>query len=719
MKLIRVITLYCLCLAWLSTATASTLQAKIEQVEQTDQNAIEQLVTLQTQSQQQHDIAAFISASEAILSKQLKSAQYSEFEQQVGLIQQHDFWQSSPELKIVVQSALADKAFRQGNTQQASDLQAKVIALAEDNQVLARLSEVYTKQGIYFRNLGSFDKAKGAYLKALNFAEQTGNDLQVARLLVNLGVILESTNQFNSALKNYKDALAIIEKNPDDDLLASCLFNIAATYERLGDLDQALEFALRVLKLDEKLGDLKNQFYSADKVASLYSQVGKTPLSLVYIDKSIAIAERSQNKQMLATAFLKKAKIYEAANQTERAIAVANQSAEIVLENGNAMNVSPILLSLSRIYLKAEQYQMAIDTLDAIPEKNISVVYNRIRHDILSKAHFEMGNYARAYQHKVAHADANKAEYEQKMQAYRDQMDTELAKFTEELKVKDLELENEKQQSDLEVMQYRQYFGITLALIVFLLLSLLIYSQIKKKQMAQAQARLKEAAIDHKNQMLSDICHELRTPFSVLKLQIEALQYNLEPDTEVAHNRLKAKIEQLSHLVSDIDQLSQADSMVLTLNKLKIKATNLLDSIVNDNRVLVEKVGLDLKLDIELDDEVEIDIDVTRIQQVFHNLFSNSIRYTNVPGFIRLKARNDQNTMFIQIDDTSPGVSLEDIEHLFDRLYRVEKSRSRATGGLGLGLSICKSLVELHNGNIVAKQGKSGGLCMQVTLPLN
>jgi signal transduction histidine kinase len=304
------------------------------------------------------------------------------------------------------------------------------------------------------------------------------------------------------------------------------------------------------------------------------------------------------------------------------------------------------------------------------------------------------------------------------MEAYRDEMDVEIAKFSEQLKVKDLELKAKEQQNDIEVMQYRQYFFFSLSLIVLLLLSVLVYVQIKKKQLAQAETRMKEVAIENKNQMLSDICHELRTPFSVLRLQIEALQYGLEPDPDAAHKRLTDKIEQLNHLVSDIDQLSHADSMVLTLNKTKVDINQFLQRVVDDSRILVDKSGLTLKLDISVREGAEAKLDVNRILQVLNNLFSNAIRYTSVPGHLRLKARADSKTLFLQLDDTAPGVSKDDLELLFNRLYRVEKSRSRATGGLGLGLSICKSLVELHEGTIVAKQGKSGGLCVQLLLPL-
>lgn len=674
---------------------------------------------LRNTAELESNITAFTAATESILKGYLKQGEYDAFSKEIRYVKQHNLWSSTPELQIIVYIALADEAYRKGDVQLASDIQTTAITLAQNHNFISRMSEVYTRQGIFYRNLGLLDKALEYYERALPYAEQSGDPLQASRITMNKGVIYEGQNKYNEALELYKQALPSIENGNNPILLADILFNITAVYMQLHELDLALTFAQRVLKLDEASGDINNIIYSLNRISSIYLLLGDNGQAQTYLNRSIELAEKGKNKQQLAVAFMRKARILMKQGKLDQALEIANKSADNALTIDNPITKNNVIPPLAELYISINQNQKAIELIEMLPGDTISPTYMVRKQKILAKANYNIENYQQAYSHlKILH-NTEQARAEEKLKAYRDEMNSELAKFSEQLKVKDLELENEKQQSDLEVMQYRQYFGITLALIVFLLFSLLIYSQIKKKQMAQAQARLKEAAIDHKNQMLSDICHELRTPFSVLKLQIEAPQYNLEPDTELAHNRLNAKIEQLSHLVSDIDQLSQADSMVLTLNKVKINAHNLLNAIITDNRVLIEKVGLELKLDIQLDETLDVDLDINRIQQVFHNLFSNAIRYTSVPGFIRLKARNDQNNLFIQVDDTAPGVSLEDIEHLFNRLYRVEKSRSRATGGLGLGLSICKSLIELHNGRIIAKQGKSGGLCIQITLPLH
>jgi signal transduction histidine kinase/Tfp pilus assembly protein PilF len=693
------------------------LLSQIEQITNGtfDQDELEQL---RDQAIAQNNRKAIIESTQAILQKQLKTSQFDEFDEHTKWIENLELWQSFPELRVVTKGAVANKVYRNGDVEKAIQLQVEVIKLAEQFELKSHLSHVYTRQGVYYRNNGDLDKAEEHYNQAIIFAKQQDNMVQVARITMNIGVINESTGKLNKALGLYKTALPIIEKSGNRTLLADCLFNITVVYIRLSDSKQALKFALKVLELDKEAGDVNNLIYSHSKVADIYFLLGDFDKALVNVDEAIALSQRSENKQQLSISLIRKAKVYDKQGKKEQALEYANQSANISLELGNVINKNNILPSLAELYISIGAYQKAIDILSQLDGEEISSLYAIKKYELLAQAEYNLSNYQPAYLHLTKALNARISLNKSKMEAYRDEMDVEIAKFSEQLKVKDLELKAKEQQNDIEVMQYRQYFFFSLSLIVLLLLSVLVYVQIKKKQLAQAETRMKEVAIENKNQMLSDICHELRTPFSVLRLQIEALQYGLEPDPDAAHKRLTDKIEQLNHLVSDIDQLSHADSMVLTLNKTKVDINQFLQRVVDDSRILVDKSGLTLKLDISVREGAEAKLDVNRILQVLNNLFSNAIRYTSVPGHLRLKARADSKTLFLQLDDTAPGVSKDDLELLFNRLYRVEKSRSRATGGLGLGLSICKSLVELHEGTIVAKQGKSGGLCVQLLLPL-
>jgi two-component system sensor histidine kinase BaeS len=115
---------------------------------------------------------------------------------------------------------------------------------------------------------------------------------------------------------------------------------------------------------------------------------------------------------------------------------------------------------------------------------------------------------------------------------------------------------------------------------------------------------------------------------------------------------------------------------------------------------------------------IEVIADATRLEQLFSNLVENSIRYTDAPGSLYVTCAVDSNTVNIEFADSAPGVPDHALGRLFDRLFRVDASRSRKTGGSGLGLAICKAIVDAHGGSIEALGSDSGGLLIRIHLPL-
>jgi len=110
--------------------------------------------------------------------------------------------------------------------------------------------------------------------------------------------------------------------------------------------------------------------------------------------------------------------------------------------------------------------------------------------------------------------------------------------------------------------------------------------------------------------------------------------------------------------------------------------------------------------------------DPARLRQVLHNLLDNALRYTHAPGVVRISLRQAAPWAQIHIEDSAPGVASELLPRLFERFFRVEASRSRHSGGSGLGLPICESLIRAHGGRITARHSGLGGLCVEVLLPL-
>ncbi|WP_372739291.1 ATP-binding protein [Neptunomonas sp.] len=222
-----------------------------------------------------------------------------------------------------------------------------------------------------------------------------------------------------------------------------------------------------------------------------------------------------------------------------------------------------------------------------------------------------------------------------------------------------------------------------------------------------------------RRQWVADISHELRTPIAVLSGEVEVLLDGIRKPTHQRISSLYNDIRSLSKLVDDLHQLSLADqgAMELLLTDVDIYA------ISHDLLLLFEprmqEHGLKLSLDAEPSHNLSVIGDERRLIQLISNLLENSLRYTDSGGEVRIQISTTGNKLTLCVSDSTPGVPESDLSKIFDRLYRVDKSRSRSVGGSGLGLSICKTIVEAHEGQIVAKNGPLGGLNIIVQLPLS
>jgi len=213
----------------------------------------------------------------------------------------------------------------------------------------------------------------------------------------------------------------------------------------------------------------------------------------------------------------------------------------------------------------------------------------------------------------------------------------------------------------------------------------------------------------------ADIAHELRTPLSVLRGEIQALQDGVRAPTPAALDSLNAECERLGALIEDLYELSLADAGALEYRFERIDLAEIALDIVDAQRSACTDAGL--AIETAIDAAIPVRGDARRLSQLLANILANARRYTDAPGRIRVEARALRGGAVLVVEDTAPGVPPDALPRLFDRLYRVEGSRSRAAGGAGLGLAICRAIVEAHGGRIDASASPLGGLRIVVELP--
>lgn len=219
-------------------------------------------------------------------------------------------------------------------------------------------------------------------------------------------------------------------------------------------------------------------------------------------------------------------------------------------------------------------------------------------------------------------------------------------------------------------------------------------------------------------QWLSDISHELRTPVSILRGEIESIQDGVRQFTPETAESLHSEIMRLGRLINDLHDLSTAESGALKIIREPVRPVQILKSALASFGKRIEEQRITVS-DLTIDSpEAEVMGDKDRLGQVFSNILENTIRYTFSPGKLLIESNAEKGHITISMEDSAPSVPYESLPRLFDRLFRVDESRSRKNGGSGIGLSICKHIIEIHGGTIKASDSSQGGLKIEIRLPL-
>jgi two-component system phosphate regulon sensor histidine kinase PhoR len=211
-----------------------------------------------------------------------------------------------------------------------------------------------------------------------------------------------------------------------------------------------------------------------------------------------------------------------------------------------------------------------------------------------------------------------------------------------------------------------------------------------------------------RSEFVANVSHELKTPIAAVKGFAETLLAGAMNDKETAKSFLQIifdESERLNRLIGDILELSKIESKRIPLHFSPIDLHDFIDKSLNMMKTEAEKKHIELSM--QLEEDIYLEADEDRLRQIFINLLSNGINYTQEGGKVKVRVEplsmnkdGDYERLRIIVSDTGIGIPKKDLPRIFERFYRVDKARSRISGGTGLGLSIVKHLVELHKGNI-------------------
>ncbi len=218
--------------------------------------------------------------------------------------------------------------------------------------------------------------------------------------------------------------------------------------------------------------------------------------------------------------------------------------------------------------------------------------------------------------------------------------------------------------------------------------------------------------------LIADVAHELRTPLTNLRTMLEALTDGVLPPEPATFQTMNHEVLRLQRLVKDLQELSRAEAGEMAMFPEWVDPAALASSVVDRLALQFHDKGVALHVNIE-PDLPQIYADPARITQVLVNVLGNALQYTPAGGQVWVAVRRVGDDVQFVVRDTGRGIPAEDLPHIFERFYRVDKSRARASGGSGIGLTISKHIVEAHGGRIWAQsKGKGEGSAFGFTIPV-
>jgi two-component system sensor histidine kinase BaeS len=224
-----------------------------------------------------------------------------------------------------------------------------------------------------------------------------------------------------------------------------------------------------------------------------------------------------------------------------------------------------------------------------------------------------------------------------------------------------------------------------------------------------------EADRELERRLTADVAHELRTPLQAIQATVEAMQDGVLPMDEERLSTVRDETVRLSRLADGILELTRLERRAVPMRMSRIDLAEVARTAVDAHRALFESCDLVLSLDVASGVWIEGSHD--RLVQAVGNLLSNAARYTPRGGQVMVAVRAEGEEAVVEVADSGPGIDEEDLEHVFQRFWRADEARNRASGGLGIGLAVVKEIVERHQGTVCARRRAEGGSIFALRFP--
>lgn len=605
--------------------------------------------------------------------------------------------------------AKARLAYRESDLESAINLSQQNVALFQRLQLIDYEIDAVASLVSAYHNAGE-------YQAALNLLEVYIHDnnreltlKQKEMLYHGYSRNLEQLDRLTLALEyKLKRREVIQQMSPSISLQAGISYSIAQSYLDLEQYEKAKNEFIIALSFDRQTGSLSDIGHSLVKLSQCEYGLKNYDAALEYAQEAQQVFASYNNTRNTAWAnhniainLLEVDKATQALTIEKQVITELKQDDHLYID---------VLLTLAKLYIGFAEQAYKLSNQKNKLQKQITALEHLITVAV-QQADYKQ---ALSYQRTITELEKGFARnnYNQRLA----ELQNSIAMRDRDLAIQDLKLQDSEKSQAIASQRQTILYSILLFSLLLAVMGIALLRIRQRKQLIEQRRNYLDKQISQRSKLLSQVAHELSGPLTGLRLHLETLQAGLTQFNELTYEKLNQKITDMATLVTDLNKISLLEQSSFQLNVATINAAEYFQSLHADMLIQLDKFEVGFTQNIA--DELSLECDATRLSQLFANLISNSLKYTNHPGKINLTISQNQTQLLICYEDSAPGVSDESLAKIFDHLYRVPDLKTVKQSGSGIGLAIVKQIVEAHNWRITAAHSELGGVRYDLTIPI-
>lgn len=637
-----------------------------------------------------------------------------------------------PERLIQIYNNLAVYYGYQGNQKKLTEFYKKAYNTSLSEGMKGETATYAFYLGDVYSTNNNYQEAIEYYLKGLEKAESANDSLLTGRINNRIGAVYKDLSNYDKSLEYYLKGLQHLEGIHNKRDLAVSYNNIGIIHERLNNYDKAKEYYHKTLEIYEQL-DLK------DEMAIVYNNLGivfddtdQKDKALDYYQRSFELDQHAKDTNGMATSLNNIGLIYYNMKDFEKSLEYLTQSLNYSKQNDNQYSIANTLNNIAEVLIDQQKYteasrkiNTALDIAKDIKAKEIEEESYRL----LSSLHESLGDHQKALQYYKMQSEIHDTIFSREKQ---NRIADIQIKYETEQKEKEIQLlKKDNEIHKLEIKKQKNFRNFVFFIVVLLILLIaLIYNRFslkkkntrileeKNKQLRQANEKLKKSEQNlrelnaTKDKFFSIISHDLKNPFQALFGFSEVLYKQIHEHTrEEIKEYSKAIYESAQNLFNLLQNLLQWSRSQLGSIKLSPQQTQIRESVEDIIQLLsINADEKNLTIDNTIPEDLEAYVDENVISTVMRNLLSNAIKFTPNGGKVVISGKEKKHETIISVSDDGKGISRDEM----DKLFNIEKGyTTKGTAnekGTGLGLILCKELIEKSNGKIWVESKEKGSI---------